>query len=63
MDTDLEQMTREELVAEVQKLRRGIREHRDSSRHELCEVTRVQPPNPAVNRTCAKSRAGRLLLR
>ena len=36
MDTDLDQMTREELVAEVKKLRQGIREHRDSNRHELC---------------------------
>lgn len=36
MDTDLERMTREELVAEVKKLRAGIREHRDSSLHELC---------------------------
>ena len=36
MDTDLDQMTREELIAEVQKLRQGIREHRDGSRHELC---------------------------
>lgn len=36
MDTDLDQMTREELVTEVKKLRQGIREHRDSSRHELC---------------------------
>ena len=36
MDTDLDQMTSEELIAEVKKLRKGIREHRDSSRHELC---------------------------
>ena len=36
MDTDLDQMTRDELIAEVQKLRRGIRQHRDSSQHELC---------------------------
>jgi hypothetical protein len=36
MDTDLDQMTREELISEVKKLRRGIRAHRDSSRHELC---------------------------
>jgi hypothetical protein len=36
MDEDLDQMTREELVNEVQKLRQGIRQHRDSSRHELC---------------------------
>jgi len=36
MDEDLEQMTREELLDEVRKLRQGIREHRDSNRHELC---------------------------
>jgi len=36
MDTDLDQMTREDLLAEVKKLREGIREHRDSNRHELC---------------------------
>ena len=36
MDTDLDQMTREDLLAEVKRLRKGIREHRDSSRHELC---------------------------
>lgn len=29
-------MTREELFAEARKLRRVIRQHRDSSRHELC---------------------------
>lgn len=36
MDADLEQMTREELVAEVKKLRQGIRKHRDARGHELC---------------------------
>jgi hypothetical protein len=36
MDTDLDQMTREELIAEVQKLRDGIRQHRDRSGHDLC---------------------------
>ncbi len=36
MDGDLETMTREELVEEVRKLRQGIREHRDSTLHELC---------------------------
>jgi hypothetical protein len=36
MDMDLDEMTREELIAEVKKLRRGIRQHRDSSQHELC---------------------------
>jgi hypothetical protein len=36
MDNDLDGMTREQLVAEVKKLRGGIREHRDSKMHELC---------------------------
>jgi len=36
MDEDLEQLTREQLVAEVKKLREGIRGHRDMSEHELC---------------------------
>ena len=35
-DEDLEQLTRDELVAEVKKLRAGIRRHRDSTGHELC---------------------------
>ena len=36
MESDLDQMTREELIAEVTKLRQGIRKHRDSLGHELC---------------------------
>ncbi len=36
MDDDLESFTKDELVAEVKKLRAGIREHRDSTLHELC---------------------------
>jgi hypothetical protein len=36
MDGDLEQMSREQLLAEVKKLRAGIRTHRDSTEHELC---------------------------
>jgi hypothetical protein len=36
MDEDLQHFTREELIAEVRKLRDGIRQHRDSTRHELC---------------------------
>ncbi len=36
MDTDLDAMSREQLIAEVRKLRDGIRNHRDSSEHELC---------------------------
>jgi hypothetical protein len=36
MDEELAEMTRDQLVEEVRKLRQGIREHRDSSEHELC---------------------------
>ena len=36
MDADLQAMSREQLIAEVQKLRRGIRKHRDSSGQDLC---------------------------
>ena len=36
MDTDLDTMTREQLIAEVKKLRKGIRAHRDSTGQELC---------------------------
>lgn len=36
MDEDLDRMSREELAAEAKRLRQGIREHRDSSEHELC---------------------------
>ena len=36
MDEDLQQRSREELMAEVIKLRQGIRAHRDSTKHELC---------------------------
>ena len=36
MDEDLDAMPREQLVAEVKKLRAGIRTHRDSSGHDLC---------------------------
>lgn len=36
MDEDLDGMTRDQLLAEVRRLRQGIREHRDSTGHELC---------------------------
>jgi hypothetical protein len=36
MDNDLSQMSREELIAEVRRLRDGIRAHRDGTGHELC---------------------------
>jgi hypothetical protein len=36
MDTDLDHMSREQLVEEIKRLRQAIRQHRDSSGHELC---------------------------
>ena len=36
MDDDLDQMSREQMVKEIRKLRQGIRAHRDSTKHELC---------------------------
>jgi hypothetical protein len=36
MDADLEGLSRKQLIAEVKRLRQGIREHRDSTGHELC---------------------------
>ena len=36
MDDDLMTMSREQLIAEVRRLRDGIRAHRDSTGHELC---------------------------
>ena len=35
-DTDLDNLTREQLVAEVCRLRDGIRAHRDSTGQNLC---------------------------
>jgi hypothetical protein len=35
-DDDLQQLSKIQLIEEVMKLRDGIREHRDSSGHELC---------------------------
>jgi hypothetical protein len=36
MDEDLLTMTREQLIEEVERLRAGVRAHRDSSGHALC---------------------------
>ncbi len=36
MDEDVNEMSRDELMEEVKKLRSGIREHRDSTGQELC---------------------------
>jgi hypothetical protein len=36
MDNDLAAMSKDQLVAEIVKLRAGIREHRDNTGHNLC---------------------------
>jgi hypothetical protein len=36
MDEDLNQMSREQLIAEARRLRAGIRQHRDSTGQALC---------------------------
>ena len=36
MDEDLDSMSREQLMAEVRRLRSGIRAHRDATEHQLC---------------------------
>ena len=36
LDDDLQHMSRDQLIAEVRRLRQGIREHRDASGHDLC---------------------------
>ena len=36
MDADLDALSREQLIIEIKKLRGAIREHRDSTGHDLC---------------------------
>lgn len=36
MDEDLDALSREQLAAEVRRLRAGIRQHRDASGQDLC---------------------------
>ena len=46
-------MTRDDLAAEVRKLRAAIREHRDSAGHRLCwyqpELWRLVPDNTGID--------------
>lgn len=70
MDDDLARMGREQLVAEVKRLRAGIRAHRDSTGHDLCwhhpqlwgllpervEPAIAVPPWPMFLRGCLKYR-------
>jgi hypothetical protein len=36
MDEDVDGMSRQHLISEIRRLRNGIRQHRDSSGHQLC---------------------------
>jgi hypothetical protein len=70
VDEDLAGLDREALVAEVKRLRQGIREHRDSSGHDLCwhhpqlwgllpesiDPEIAVPPWPKFLRGCVKYR-------
>ncbi len=70
MDEDIATMSRDGLVAEVKKLRDGIRKHRDSTGHDLCwhhpdlwellpertEPEIAVPPWPKIMRGCIRYR-------
>lgn len=70
MDEDLDGLGRDELLAEVKRLRAGIRAHRDSSGHDLCwhhpqlrellperpDPQVAVPPWPQFLRGCVKYR-------
>jgi hypothetical protein len=51
MDEDLDTQSREQLLAEVKRLRNAIRAHRDCTGHELCwyhpELWRLLPERAA----------------
>ena len=70
MDDDLQTFDRDRLIAEVKKLRAGIRAHRDTSGHDLCwhhpdlwdllpertEPSIAVPPWPKFMRGCIQYR-------
>lgn len=70
MDEDLAEMERSELIAEVKRLRAGIRAHRDTTGHGLCwhhpdlwdllpektEPDIAVPPWPRFMRGCIRYR-------
>ena len=70
MDDDIETFDRDALIVEVKRLREGIRQHRDTSGHDLCwhhpalwellpEKTRPDiavPPWPKFMRGCIRYR-------
>ncbi|MBZ9681216.1 MULTISPECIES: hypothetical protein [unclassified Mesorhizobium] len=70
MDDDLQTFDRDKLIAEVKRLRAGIRAHRDTSDHDLCwhhpdlwdllpertEPSIAVPPWPKFMRGCIQYR-------
>ena len=70
MDSDLDDLSRDELLAELVKLRNAVRVHRDSTGHALCwhhpalwgllpeqsDVSPVIPEWPAFLRGCIQYR-------
>ena len=70
LDDDLQGMSRDELIAEIRRLRQGIRNHRDASGHDLCwhhpqlwsllperiDPALAVPPWPKFLRGCLKYR-------
>jgi hypothetical protein len=70
VDEDLDRLSRADLIMEVRRLRQGIREHRDSSGHDLCwhhpqlwgllpeplDPEIAVPPWPKFLRGCVKYR-------
>jgi hypothetical protein len=70
MDEDLHALSRDQLIAEVTRLRAGIRAHRDATGHDLCwhhpglwdllpertQPTIAVPPWPNFLRGCVRYR-------
>lgn len=70
MDSDLDHLSRDELIAELVKLRNAVRAHRDSTGHALCwhhpalwgllpeqgAITPVVPEWPEFMRGCIRYR-------
>jgi len=59
MDEDLVLLDRDALIVEVTRLRAAIREHRDSSEHELCwhhpKLWGVLPEKVTLLRACPRA--------
>jgi hypothetical protein len=56
MDEDLEKLMREDPIADIKRLRRGIRNHRDCTGHERCSVPAVRL-GPSLSVVCVRYRS------